>query len=234
MIYQPLSVHCRLQYVSNGCEAAGAATLTLKLSRLPQRFEQVVLEPKERRDAARERVLADADQLAREAEQASFDIDAAAAEAFIPLDLRESPIALSALDFALNRKDVRPSVLEWKSLAPGSFAVSMPGMQEAARGATRAEVFEDHPESMVLLSPGGSLFEEITAAALADAEQGDGDSGICWGTDGDDSEGRRFLLRTKHGIHQVNRLGDLLAILPQTESGLLPEEWKSKGVKLVV
>jgi hypothetical protein len=203
------------------------------LSRLPQRFEQVVLEPKERREATRERVLADLEQMAQEAEQATFDIDVAAEEAFVAPDLPEPAMTLAELDAALNRKDARPAALDWKPLDPGSYAVSMPGMHEPARGTTSAEVFEDHPESMVFLSPGGKLFEEIAALATSDAEQSEGDTGVCWTTPATDAEGSRFLFRTGHGVQAVARLGDLLGLLPQAEAGPLPEEWRGKGARLV-
>jgi len=204
------------------------------LSRLPQRFERVVLEPKERREATRERVLADVEQMAQEAERAAFDIDVAAEEPFVPPELPEPAMTLAELDAALNRTEARPAALEWKPLDPGSYAVSMPGMQEPARGTTSAEVFEDHPESMVFLSPGGQLFEEIAALAASDAEHGEGDVGVCWITPGADAAGSRFLFRTRHGVRCVERLGELLALLPEAEPGPLPEEWSGKGARLVV
>ena len=204
------------------------------LSQLPQRFERVVLEPKERREATRERVLADVEQMAQEAERAAFDIDVAAEEPFVPPELPEPAMTLAELDAALNRTEARPAALEWKPLDPGSYAVSMPGMQEPARGTTSAEVFEDHPESMVFLSPGGQLFEEIAALAASDAEHGEGDVGVCWITPGADAAGSRFLFRTRRGVRCVERLGELLALLPEAEPGPLPEEWSGKGARLVV
>lgn len=203
------------------------------LSRLPQRFEQVVLEPKERREATRERVMADLEQMAQEAEKVAFDIDVAAAEVFVPPDLPEPVMTLTELDAALNCKEAQPTALEWKPLDPGSYAVSMPGMREPARGTTSAEVFEDHPESMVFLSPGGKLFEEFAALATSDVQLGEGDTGVCWITEPRGAEGRRFLFRTRHGVEPVNRLGELLSLLPEAEPGPLPEEWRGKGVRLV-
>jgi hypothetical protein len=137
------------------------------------------------------------------------------------------------LDAALNRTEARPTALEWKPLDPGSYAVSMPGMQEPARGTTSADVFEDHPESMLFLSPGGKLFEEIAALATSDAEPGEGDVGVCWITGATDAEGSRFLFRTKHGLRCVERLGELLALLPEAEPGSLPEECRGKGASPV-
>ena len=51
------------------------------LSRLPKQFEEVALEKKENREAARHRLMADLDQTARDAGQATLDIDEVAADA---------------------------------------------------------------------------------------------------------------------------------------------------------
>ena len=58
------------------------------LSRLPKQFEEVVLEKKENREAARHRLMSDVEKTAREGTQATVDIDEVAADA---LEMPELP-----------------------------------------------------------------------------------------------------------------------------------------------
>jgi hypothetical protein len=41
------------------------------------------------------------------------------------------------------------------------------------------------------------------------------------------------LFRTQHGLRCVERLGELLALLPEAEPGSLPEECRGKGASPV-
>ena len=131
------------------------------LSRLPREFEKVALERPEHREAARQRLIADADRLAEEAREAGFDIDEVAAEALEMPQLPPPALTLAELDRALNRPDVRPPEAVWKPLDPGSYALQVPGMSEEMRVTTSAEVFDDHSESHAFLSPGGECLDEL-------------------------------------------------------------------------
>lgn len=61
------------------------------LARLPKQFGEVALEKKENKEAARQRLVADLEQTARESEQASLDIDEVGADALDMPDSRPRP-----------------------------------------------------------------------------------------------------------------------------------------------
>src|SRR5262249_6340071 len=143
------------------------------LSQLPKQFEEVALEKKENREAARHRLMADLEQTAREADQIPLDIDEVAADALEMPPLPAPALCLADLDRALNQPDMLPPGLEWRRLDAGSYALRLPGMDAEVRVTTQAEVFDDHFESHEFLSPGGQLFERITSGCLTT----DGDLG---------------------------------------------------------
>ena len=68
------------------------------LSRLPKQFEEFALQRKENREAAKHRLTADLEQSARDAAQASLDIDEVAADALEMPELPPSALTLSELD----------------------------------------------------------------------------------------------------------------------------------------
>ena len=68
------------------------------LSRLPKQFEEVALEKKENREAARHRLMADLEQTAREAGQTTLDIDEVAADALEMPTLPPPALSLADLD----------------------------------------------------------------------------------------------------------------------------------------
>jgi hypothetical protein len=131
------------------------------LSRLPKEFEAVALEKKENREAARQRLLAEVDKMAREANEVPFDIDEVAEEALEMPKLPEPSLTMADIDKAFNRPDVRPAEMVWRLLDHGSYAAQLPGMAEEVRATTSGEVFDDHGESHLFLSPGGGLFDRI-------------------------------------------------------------------------
>jgi hypothetical protein len=181
------------------------------LSRLPREFEQVTLERPEQREAARQRLLAEVDRMAREANEAAFDIDEVAAE--LP-ELPATPtpsLTLPELDRALNRADLQPPGMEWQPLDAGSYAARLPGMPQAIRVTTSAEVFDDHFESHQLLSPGGELFDAVAESmAPVDGEAAVA-SGHVWLIEPIGSRpASEVAVLTTQGQKSVATLGELL------------------------
>ncbi len=130
------------------------------LSRLPKQFEQTVLTERGARDAARERLLADVDQAAEE-DTGGLDIDEVAKEALEMPTLPAPSLTLEDIERVMNRDDLRPPQVEWRVLDNGSYAFSMPGMPEAIRVTTRAEIFDDHFESHEFFGPGNRIYETL-------------------------------------------------------------------------
>ena len=118
------------------------------LSRLPKQFEEVALQKKENREAARHRLMSDLEQSAREAERATLDIDEVAADTLELPDLSTPSLTLSKLDLALNHPGILPAGVEWRRLDAGSYAVRLPGMDREIRVTTRSEVFDDHSRAI--------------------------------------------------------------------------------------
>ncbi len=182
------------------------------LSRLPKQFEEVALEKKENREAARHRLMSDLEQSASEAERATLDIDEVAADAWEQPELSAPSLVLSDLDLALNQTGILPPGAEWRRLDVGTYAVRLPGMDRAIRVTTQSEVFDDHFESHQFLSPGGQLFERIASEYLtANGEIGkqDGDGKI-WLVVDRSTDTCRFLVRRQGETVACNSLAELL------------------------
>jgi hypothetical protein len=181
------------------------------LSRLPQEFERVALERPEHREATRQRVLAEVEGLVATADGGEFDVDEVADEAIDVPELPAPALTLGDLDAALNRPEVLPPGAEWQRLDPGSYKLRLPGSVEWVRVTTSAEVFDDHPESHEFLSPGGAVFESLSASVGAAPEATGDASGHCWLV-GDPGDPRTCELKvlTGDGPVRAQGLGDLL------------------------
>ena len=184
------------------------------LSRLPKEFEQVTLERPEHREAARRRLLADVEQSIQEAEHTGFDIDEVAKEALQMPNLPSPALELADIDSALNRTDVRPPDLEWQPLDLGSYAVRVGGMQDKIRATTAADVFDDHCDSHVFLSPGGWLFEDLVKKSVGDtdrqAEQTEQVAGHYWLIEPNDGGQCELVVVTRDGQQRISSLAELL------------------------
>ena len=166
------------------------------LSRLPKRFEEVVLTRGEHREAARHRLVADLEQEGAQADQSGLDIDEVAADALNLPTLPAPALSLSDLDAVLNRPEILPPGVQWRRLDPGSYGLRMPGMADEVRVTTLAEVFDDHFESHELLSPGGQLFEMIASESSDDGEADKvGAEGKIWIIENAETKCCRFLAR---------------------------------------
>jgi hypothetical protein len=193
------------------------------LSRLPKQFEAVTLEKQENRDAARHRLMADLEQTAREAENTTLDIDEVSADVLEMPKLPAPSMTLTELDQAFNHPGVLPPGYEWRRLDVGSYALRLPGMDHEVRVTTQAEVFDDHFESHLFLSPGGPLFEGIASQCLADGQPGKSESeGKVWLVSEPSGGLCRFLVRRDGQTAPCDSLGSLLkAIEDDAASGPL-------------
>jgi len=131
------------------------------LSRLPKQFENVVLQGKDSREAARERLLADVDLAATQDDTGGLDIDEVAKEALEMPVLPPPSLTLEDIERVMNRDDLRPPQVDWKVLDTGSYAFSMPGLPTPIRVTTRAAIFDDHFESHDFLGPGNRIYEQL-------------------------------------------------------------------------
>jgi SNF2 family DNA or RNA helicase len=181
------------------------------LSRLPKQFEEVVLEKKEHREAARQRLLTDLEISAGQGDRTTPDVDEVAADMFEQPPALTPALTLADLDQALNHPGILPPGDEWRRLDPGSYGLRVPGMKDEIRVTTQAEVFDDHFESHEFMSPGGSLFEAIAGECLAggDAPEAAGD-GRMWVVRDKQTGLCRFLAKRGSEVIQCDSLADLL------------------------
>ncbi len=188
------------------------------LSRLPKKFEEYTLGNSADRDGARERLMADIEDMERKANTSGFDIDASAAEATEAPKLPEASLSLDDIDGLAQQIDLLPPALSWRPLDPHSYGALLPGMKDEARVTTSGEVFADCSDSQVLFSPGGELFERV-AGLVAPVSDDRSRGGVCWLAR---QNGQlKFLLATHSGLCSVGSLTELLRSL---ENVAAPQE----------
>ena len=178
------------------------------LSRLPRRFEELVLADKETRDAARQRFIAEIEQDVREAEQTGFDIDATVEDSLDLPPLPTSPLVLRDLDRVLNNLQARPAQVDCRPLDARSYSIGLPG-GDPIRVTTDAEVFDLSSDSHQLFSPGGEVFDLFGVDLSPEPTDR---QGVAWLLRRD-SGGLEFVVATRFGLQTVETLGDLLAAL---------------------
>jgi hypothetical protein len=178
------------------------------LSRLPRRFEELVLLDRDARDAARQRFLADLEQQVRDADESGFDIDATVEGS---LDLPSLPgpaLTLRDLDRAIQIARSRPPEVDFQPLDPGSFGISLPG-GALVRVTTDPNVFEFSPDNFQLFSPAGDVF----GAIYVDGARGGADErGIAWIVQRPGAEAE-FVVATRFRPRTVASFEELLAAL---------------------
>lgn len=141
------------------------------LSRLPEKFESLTFVKPEQREFAKQQFLSEIENQIKEAEDSGFDVDAVANESLNPPNLPEPSLRPEWIEVAMNTPGVLPAGWKWRPLDQGSYGLTVPGQPEI-RVATRAEVFDDHPESMAFFGPGLVLFDAV-AAPHSDHESSD-------------------------------------------------------------
>src|SRR5271157_1820104 len=205
------------------------------LSRLPKRFEELALERPEHREASRHRFLADVENMVHESEEASFDIDAVAAEPMVPPEFPPPALTLDELDDAMKREAARPAAMEWQPLDLRTYAASLPGMEERIRVTTSAQVFDDHVESHQFFSPGGRLFERVEREG-AGSELSEAATGICWLVRAEGEQQHRFVVMTSTGPLEIKSLAGLLKVVPLLGPPSEPprDQWPNAAFACVV
>ena len=192
---------------------------------------------REHREAGRQRLLADVQQSAEATSEAGFDIDEVAAEAAELPTLPEPPPTLDGIDAALNNEFVRPPAVDWRPLDRGSYAVQAPGMSAAVRATTAAEVFDDHCDSHLFLSPRGWFFNDLAQLATdgeADLSGDEQQDGHLWLVEPDNGPCELIAI-TRHGEQRIQDLAHLLEILPRLgkPSHLEPERFARAAVRFL-
>jgi SNF2 family DNA or RNA helicase len=192
------------------------------LSRLPRQFEEVALERKENREAARHRLMADIENSTRESGDSGLDIDEVAADSLEMPDLPEPSLNLADLDLALNHPGVLPPGTEWRRLDVGSYALRLPGMAKEVRVTTQADIFDDYFESHEFMSPGGPLFNQLTHRCVTEIEDTtDSSFGRVWLICDSLSKDCRFVGRKDNESVEIWTLGTLIDAL---EEDIIPGE----------
>ena len=135
------------------------------LARLPKIIEKAGLVSKPERERQRRALVSEFDAQVREAEATGFDLDEV-----IDADLETLPrphpsYDLAALDQLIQRRELLPPGVNVSALGQGEYSLSMPGMREPLRVTTRADLFDQHPGSLELWSPGSPLFPELDEVA---------------------------------------------------------------------
>jgi hypothetical protein len=118
---------------------------------------------------------------------------------------------LDQIEAVLNADAVLPPGVDWKPLDAGSYRAQLPGMLEPVRATPRAEVFDDHCDSHVFLSPGGWFFEQLADQAGADGEDvTERAQGHFWLVQSEDGGVCELIAQTADGQRRISSLRELL------------------------
>ncbi len=206
------------------------------LSRLPKEFENITLLSEEQRQAHLHRLLSDVETMVEDSEKAGFDIDEVAQEAAELPVLPDPSLTLEEIDTSLNRSEIRPPAMQWKNLDFKTYAVQMPGMPQAIRVTTNADVFDDHFDSHEFLSPGGTFFTKIKNSFIPTEDSPILDEGYMWLIQPDNGGYCEFVVSTQDGIQRINSLFGLLErIKKMGNSSLLDvSQWQNVVIKRII
>jgi len=131
------------------------------LAKLPSRIAEASMASGDR-ELARQKVVADIEADADTAEATGFDLDEIAASEFEEPERPSALIDMEDLDRILGRTDLLPPDLDVKPMhgSKRQYSFSRPGMREPIRVTTDPAIFDEHPESVELWSPGSPIFPE--------------------------------------------------------------------------
>ena len=205
------------------------------LSRLPRKFEELTLTSAEAREAARNRFIAEIEQQVASEDAGGLDLDATTVGTLDLPELPRPPLDLDAIDNLIQRPETRPAQMEWRPLDARSYAVRLPGMAEACRVTTDAQVFDESGDNHQLFGPGGKLFERLAAVTDVPIDS-EGGTGVCWLVDIENSGETVFLVSTLDGMRRVQSVGELLAAIDRlaSPSPFSFDNWPGCRVRLVV
>jgi SNF2 family DNA or RNA helicase len=128
------------------------------LATLPRSITNATLSKRAEQEQQRAALVNELDNSIRQAQEESFDLDAIT-EADLEEPLRLEPLYdLQTLDQLLQNPSLLPPGIEVQLMQDGEYKYSMPGMKETLRVTTKADYFDQHPDSTELWSPGSPLF----------------------------------------------------------------------------
>lgn len=128
------------------------------LATLPSRIAKAALARRGDDDENRQSVISDLDENIRNAQAEGFDIDEAT-DADLETPTRPAPYYdLKDLDKLIRRPQFLPPGIKAKRIAPYEYEFTMPGMKQPLRVTTSRGLFEEHPGTYELWSPGSPLF----------------------------------------------------------------------------
>ena len=128
------------------------------LSRLPQAIQQSVLSGDSRTRKGRSNIVEATKERIDNPEEGGFDINEMQEKDLVMPDLPPSPVSMSDLDRIINSPDLLPQGIEIRSIGERQYSMRGLGMGEPVRVTTDPAIFERHPESIELWSPGNPLF----------------------------------------------------------------------------
>lgn len=135
------------------------------LATLPSRIAQAALARRGDDDEKRQSVVSDLDESIRSAEAEGFDIDEAT-DADLETPTRPAPYYdLKDLDKLIQRPQLLPPGIKAKKIARHEYEFTMPGMKQPLRVTTSRDLFEEHPGTYELWSPGSPLFPHTADSA---------------------------------------------------------------------
>lgn len=138
------------------------------LATLPSRIAQAALARRGDGDEARHSVVTDLDENIRAAQAEGFDIDEAT-DADQEMPDRPAPYYdLKDLDKLIRLPHLLPPGVKVKRTERHQYDITMPGMKEPLRVTTSRSLFEQHPGTFELWSPGSPLFPVSEKGAADD------------------------------------------------------------------
>lgn len=128
------------------------------LATLPSRIAQAALARRGDGEDMRQSLVSDLDENIRSAQAEGFDIDEAT-DADLETPTRPAPYYdLKDLDKLILRPQLLPPGVKARRTGRHEYDITMPGMKEPLRVTTSRTLFEQHPGTYELWSPGSPLF----------------------------------------------------------------------------
>lgn len=139
------------------------------LATLPKRIAAATVSggPPTREKTAQ--LVADIEKQVEERQADAFDLDDAVTAGLDTQQREPATFDLDDLDRILGMTELLPPNIEVQSLGDRQWQLSRAGMPHPVRITTSRELFEQHPESHELFSPGSPLFPEGSATATNSA-----------------------------------------------------------------
>jgi hypothetical protein len=128
------------------------------LATLPRSITNAALSSRTQQEKQRASLVSELDSSIRQAQADSFDLDVITEADLEELPRPEPLYDLKTLDKILQSPSLLPPGIDVQLMQDGEYKFSMPGMKETLRVTTKADYFDEHPDSTELWSPGSPLF----------------------------------------------------------------------------